>query len=186
MPSSSSSSETKWLVVVAILAAIAWSACGGGREEPRAEAPQAEVPQSGGPPQEVPLQSAETANAEIEILSSSEGSPSITIDEIIANGRIAGLVAGVAPSAVGDFKVLVYVHTDQWYIHPFAGQGEGQSWAPVRGDLTWSIRSVKRQYAADQVAALLVSRDVGAVSTVWDISEIPSKAWVIVRGTGEV
>lgn len=46
---------------------------------------------------------------------------SITIDQIIANERVSGYVRGLVPAEYSKYKVLFYVHTDQWYIHPYAG-----------------------------------------------------------------
>ena len=127
-----------------------------------------------------------SSTSELVILRQSEGTAQITIERIVADDHIAGHVTGVASGAAGEFKVLVYVHTDQWYIHPYAGQGEGRSWARLNSDLTWRIRSVKRAYVADQVAALLVAANAPARNTVASVDEIPSEALVVVRGNGQV
>ncbi len=126
------------------------------------------------------------STSELEILRHSEGTAQIAIERIVADDHIAGNVTGVASGAAGEFKVLVYVHTDQWYIHPYAGQGEGRSWARLNSDLTWRIRSVQRAYIADQVAALLVTADAPVRNTVASIDGIPSEALVVVRGNGQV
>ena len=56
----------------------------------------------------------------------------ISIDSIVANSQITGRVNNLAPTEYNNYKVVVYVHTDQWYIHPYAGQDEGKSWAPIQ------------------------------------------------------
>jgi hypothetical protein len=67
-------------------------------------------------------------------------------------------VKGFDKGTETNLKVIVYVHTDIWYIHPFAGGGEGDSWAAVKSDGTWSIPTVKRRFSADKVAALVVPK----------------------------
>jgi hypothetical protein len=84
--------------------------------------------------------------------------PAVSIEEIVANGHISGKVTGIDPSAAGKFCVVVYVKTDIWYIHPFASGGEGKSWAKIE-DGAWTIKTVKRDFPADEVAALIVARD---------------------------
>lgn len=150
-------------------------------EEPAAEA-EAPTPASDTISESEPRQSP----ARLTILDRSPGQAQIFIDRIVEDTRIAGRVTGVAGSAVKEFKVLVYVHTDQWYIHPWAGQGEGSSWAAVKPDLTWSIPSVKRAFAADKVAALLTRAEADAPPRVTQLEDIPAVAWVIVKGTGAV
>src|ERR1044072_9130280 len=79
---------------------------------------------------------------------------SLTIAAITANQTISGEAKGLMPRDLVDYKVIVYVHTDQWYIHPYAGQGEGKSWASIKSDGSWQIRTVQREFAADSVAAI--------------------------------
>jgi hypothetical protein len=83
--------------------------------------------------------------------------PSIFIDKIEEDQAISGHVTGLDRQSLKQYRVIVYVHTDMWYIHPYAGQGEGQSWAAIHDDGTWSIQTVHRPFNADQVAALVVS-----------------------------
>src|SRR5713101_8036582 len=79
------------------------------------------------------------------------------ITDITANGRIAGIVSAPAVNA-GESCVVVYVHTDIWYIHPYAAGGEGRSWAKITGK-DWSIPTVKREFPANQVAAILLRKN---------------------------
>lgn len=120
----------------------------------------------------------------LKVLRQSTGSAAIWIEEIVPNSRIRGRASGIASESAANYKILVYVHTDQWYIHPYAGQGEGRSWASLRPGLSWSISTVKRSFAADQVAALLVRTDATVPSTVQALDEIQSVAWIVIVGTG--
>jgi hypothetical protein len=110
----------------------------------------------------------------------------ITIDQIVANGNISGEVRGLPSADFGSYKVIVYVHTDQWYIHPYAGQGEGNSWATVQSG-QWRIKTVQRDSRADKLAALLVSRNYPEPNRLENLDAIPHRARVIreLRGTAD-
>lgn len=100
----------------------------------------------------------------------------IEIDDIEANDAIYGHVIGLSEDQRDQYKVVVYVHTDQWYIHPYAGQGEGKSWATVAADDSWIMPTVRREFTADSVAALLVDREMREPSRVSGLAEIPAIA----------
>jgi hypothetical protein len=104
---------------------------------------------------------------------------SIEIDEILANEHIRGYVRNLSIEEYFNFKVVVYVHTDQWYIHPYAGQGEGLSWASIREDGSWVIPTVRREYRANQVAALLVRRNYPEPNVIRSVETIQYRAIVI-------
>jgi hypothetical protein len=108
----------------------------------------------------------------------------IAINEINANESINGRVLGLQGADYSDFKVVVYVKTDKWYIHPYAGQGEGSSWAPVNPDGTWEIGTVKRQFQASAVAAILIPKDQAEKPSVLALPEIHSRARVVRELTG--
>ncbi len=82
----------------------------------------------------------------------------IKIEEIVQDEYIKGKVTNLKDPQ--RYKVLIYVHTDKWYIHPYAGQDEGMSWAAIRKDGSWSIPTVKRQFKANKIAALIVDPSV--------------------------
>ncbi len=113
-----------------------------------------------------------------------QNAASISIDSITANDQIAGVVRGVQPAELAELKVIVYVHTDQWYVHPYAGQGEGKSWAAVAPNGTWRLGTVKREFAADQIAALLVKKDYPQPAKVDTLHGIPSLAREVKTLTG--
>lgn len=122
----------------------------------------------------------------LSVLDRSDGPVQINIERIVKDSRISGQATGLAPGERDKYKVIVLVHTDRWYLHPYAGQGRGKSWATIDGDGRWSIPSVKRQFVADQVAAVLVAQGLAEPASVERILEIESSAWVIVQGTGDV
>lgn len=129
---------------------------------------------------------AEESAPPLTVLDRSDGEVQIRIDRIVKDSRISGQVTGLAPGERDKYKTLVYVLTDRWYIHPVSGQGLGQSWARIEEGGGWSIPSVRRQYAAKQVAALVVLRDLAEPATADDLRELPAIAWVVVKGTGDV
>jgi len=100
----------------------------------------------------------------------------VAIDQIVANDSIVGHVNGLEPEDVANYKIIVYVHTDQWYIHPYAGQGEGKTWAAVRNDGTWRISTVRREFQANRVAALLVPRSLPEPNKTHSLATIPYSA----------
>lgn len=118
-------------------------------------------------------------------LPAAEAQVGITIDGIEANREIRGIVSGVPDDKRKDYRVLVYVHTDQWYIHPYAGQGAGKSWAAVGHNGAWRIDTVQRQFKADKVAALLVTAGEGEPAKVENIESVPHAAIAIRDLRGE-
>lgn len=71
---------------------------------------------------------------------------------------IEGKVRGMEPNETKDFKVLVYVLTDKWYIHPFAENSEGRGYAAIATDGSWNLRTVNRRHNPFKIAIVVVSR----------------------------
>jgi hypothetical protein len=111
----------------------------------------------------------------------------VTIDQITTNKSVSGFVRGIAPAECGKYKVIFYVHTDQWYIHPYAGQDEGKSWAAIKPNGTWQIKTVQREFKANKIAALVVDRQYPEPNRVEDVQGIPHAGIVIreLRNTGD-
>lgn len=76
--------------------------------------------------------------------------------------RIRGTVSGLAPGTHGHYKVLVYVLTNKWYIHPEAVATPGLGFALIEPGGQWEIGTVWRGYQATKLAILLVPKDVWA------------------------
>jgi hypothetical protein len=108
------------------------------------------------------------------------GEPTITIDEIESGDTISGTVKGLG-SNYADYVVVVYVRTDQWYIHPYAGQGEGKSWAKIDGKGHWNIGTVRREFVANSVAALVVKKNYSPPGQTTSLEGIKAKAKVVIR-----
>lgn len=100
----------------------------------------------------------------------------VLINEIVANHQISGEIYGLTPKEYPNYKVIVYVHTDQWYIHPYAGQDEGKSWASIEANGTWRIQTVQRGLKADKVAALLVKQNYPEPCAIERLENIQSNA----------
>jgi hypothetical protein len=67
------------------------------------------------------------------------------------------MVTGIPSSEESKFCVVVYAHTDTWYIHPFANGGDGKAWARIQGG-RWTIGTVKREFPADRIATLVLRK----------------------------
>ena len=105
--------------------------------------------------------------------------PAISIDKIERNKFIKGKVSGINPSEYEKLKVLVYVHTDFWYIHPYEVGGAGKSYAKINSDSTWQIGTVRREWPSNQVAALVVDKNYKPKFKISSIEEIPALALII-------
>ena len=96
----------------------------------------------------------------------------ISIETIERDQFISGRVQGLEAEEIPRHRVVVYIHTDMWYIHPFAGQGEGLSWAAIRPDFSPHAKvgvsgKVRSILAADMflfLFAIYPSREQAGVS----------------------
>lgn len=80
----------------------------------------------------------------------------VNIDSIEKNEWITGHVKGLPEDALEKFKMIFYVKTNRWYIHPFAGAGEGETYAKLNENGEFKIRTVKRNVSATKLVAVLV------------------------------
>ena len=97
----------------------------------------------------------------------------VIMTEFISRSYISGRVEGLSPSEYENYKILVYVLTDKWYIHPWAENAEGRGYASIKDNGTWRISSVWRGYQAYRVAFLLTKKTTYAPPTVSAVSENP-------------
>ena len=95
----------------------------------------------------------------------------IIFSDFRKNSHISGRIEGLPPSEFEDYKILVYVLTDKWYIHPWAENAEGRGYASISNDGTWKIGTVWRGYQAYRVAFLLTKKTTYPPSTVKVISD---------------
>ena len=103
----------------------------------------------------------------------------ISIETIQSDQFISGQVRGLEAAEIPHHRVVVYVHTDIWYIHPYAGQGEGLSWAAIRPDGKWVIETVRRQFRANKLAAVVVNENYPVRDRTRSLELIPSLAITI-------
>lgn len=84
----------------------------------------------------------------------------VTMDDFVSGVSISGRVTGLKPEDVDKYKILIYVLTDKWYIHPYAENVERRGYASVKGDGRWTLRSVNRGHNPFKLAILVVPKDV--------------------------
>jgi hypothetical protein len=85
----------------------------------------------------------------------------VIIDQVEANKEITGHIKGLPGEAYERFKMVFYVKTNVWYVHPYAyyeGQAEGYSYANLNANGEFKIRTVKRDVPAKALAAVLVPK----------------------------
>lgn len=111
---------------------------------------------------------------------------SVVIKEVVPDGKIRGSVAGIPSGKHDEYKILVYVETDKWYVHPYKQGGEGLSYAKIRPDGSWEIQTVQRDFLAERVAALVVRQDQAGVSPVDDLRRLNPIAKYIEKGDGRL
>jgi hypothetical protein len=83
----------------------------------------------------------------------------VEIDEIVKNSHISGHIKGLPQSAYDQFKVIFYVKTNRWYVHPFyqpEKPEEGVSFAAIKNDGTFKIQTIKRRVDASRLAVSVV------------------------------
>ena len=72
---------------------------------------------------------------------------------------ISGKVTGLKPEDVDKYKVLIYVLTDKWYIHPYAEDRKGRGYAGIKADGRWTLPTVNRGHHPFKLAILVVPKD---------------------------
>jgi len=72
---------------------------------------------------------------------------------------IRGKITGLAKEEFSKYKIVAYVLTDQWYIHPFAEDVAGKGYASIDREGNWELQTVWRGFQAYKVAFLLVGID---------------------------
>ncbi len=94
----------------------------------------------------------------------------VTVDSIVANEHIKGHITGLPTEALEKFKVVFYVKTNIWYVHPYAfyaGQPEGYSYSNLTNDGEFTIKSVQRGVPSKTLAAVVVPKSFKIKATKW-------------------
>jgi len=104
---------------------------------------------------------------------------SLTITAIVQDDHIAGTVSGLTEQGRSLYKVVTFVKTDRWYVHPYADGGEGKSYALIGPKGAWTIESIYRGIPASAVGILLVRREAKIPPQSINIRDIPNEGIVI-------
>jgi hypothetical protein len=115
------------------------------------------------------------------------GEVEVTIDAIVSNELISGKVTGLPSGERETYRVVIYIRTDQWYIHPYASGGDGRSYASISASGDWKIKTVRREFPAEQIAALVVPSEQEVPVRTHSIAAIKSVARIVrdLKGTPE-
>lgn len=100
----------------------------------------------------------------------------VTIKDIISDDQVIGKATGLTPEGKECSKIVLYIKTDKWYIHPYVQGGEGKSYAAIQNDDFWNIETVYRGFSASSVAALVVRKDSKVPSATQNVRNIPNLA----------
>lgn len=86
----------------------------------------------------------------------------VVVEEIVKNDHIKGFVKGLPQEALDKFKVVFYVKTNRWYVHPYTyyeGQEEGYSYSNLRADGSFWVRTVRRDVPSRELAVVVVPKN---------------------------
>lgn len=100
------------------------------------------------------------------VLSRCAPSVRVMMERFQSGVSISGRVIGLEAEDMGTHKVLVYVLTNQWYIHPFAENKDGTGYASIKKDGSWTIKTVNRRHNPFNVAMVVVPMDYVPPATV--------------------
>jgi hypothetical protein len=85
----------------------------------------------------------------------------VEVEQIEKNDHISGRVTGLPTDALEKFKVVFYVKSNRWYIHPYNNNEEGYAYSNLNSKGEFWIRTVFRT-PSRQLAAVLVPKQVKA------------------------
>lgn len=94
----------------------------------------------------------------------------VSIDSIVPNQSIKGHVNGLSSEAMDKFKVVFYVKTNLWYVHPYMyyqGQEEGYSYSNLNERGEFKVKTVKRDIPSKELAAVVVPKSYKIKSQKW-------------------
>jgi hypothetical protein len=102
-------------------------------------------------------------------------STQVSIDSVVANEWIKGHVTGLPTEAMDKFKVVFYVKTNRWYVHPYQyyeGQQEGYSYANLTATGEFKVKTLKRAVPSKELAAVVVPKSFKISSQKWWLKPI--------------
>ena len=89
-------------------------------------------------------------------------SSEVIIDELVRDSHIKGHVTNLPPEAYDKFKVVFYVKTNRWYVHPYLyypGQEPGYSYSLINSNGEFEIKTLRRQVPSKAMAVVVVPKD---------------------------
>lgn len=118
---------------------------------------------------------AQAARIEIDTLSSAETATlstladyknecrtaTVNVEEIVRDSHIKGTVKGLPTAALDKFKVVFYVKTNRWYVHPYTytrGQEEGYSYSNLNANGEFRVKTIRRTVPAKEMAVVVVPK----------------------------
>lgn len=87
------------------------------------------------------------------------GPVAVEMTRFVSGVSVSGKVTGLSREETGTHKVLVYVLTDRWYIHPFAENVDGRGYASIKADGSWRIDTKNRRHNPFKIAFVVVPED---------------------------
>lgn len=102
-------------------------------------------------------------------------STKVSVDEIVKNSHIKGHISGLPTQAYEDFKVVFYVKTNRWYVHPYSyyeGQEEGYSYSNLNANGEFQVKTVRRDVPSKELAVVLVPKTFKIKSQKWWLKPI--------------
>jgi hypothetical protein len=88
-------------------------------------------------------------------------STQVIVDEIVKNSHIKGHVKGLPTDAFDKFKVVFYVKTNRWYVHPYSyyeGQAPGYSYSYIDSKGNFEVKTISRDVPAKELAVVVVPK----------------------------
>ena len=95
---------------------------------------------------------------------------SVVVEEIVKDSHIKGHVTGIPADAYEKFKVVFYVKTNRWYVHPYVynhDQEPGYSFSNLDANGGFWVRTVRRQVPSKELAVVVVPRSYKILSQRW-------------------
>lgn len=97
-------------------------------------------------------------------------SSKVSVDEIIKNGHIRGHITGLPVEAYSKFKVMFYVKTNRWYVHPYEGQDAGYSYSEISPSGEFKIKTVLRDVPSKYLSVVVVPKPHKLSSQYWRLN----------------
>jgi hypothetical protein len=85
----------------------------------------------------------------------------VHVDELVKNSHIKGHIKGLPTEAYAKFKVVFYVKTNRWYVHPYSyyeNQEEGYSYSNINENGEFRVKTLRRDVPSRKLAVVVVPK----------------------------